>query len=167
MHWLRDRLGLPEEYGDLVAFLCSERAAYVTGTVIPIDGGMLHSARGEGFLNTVVTTDLVTGREVVLDSGPLVEALLDRPLVEQYTSWMGGLVHGDLGDSSVGLAQGQKDAPVWDLISSPVKNSLILALVTALWAAPAFPAVTALPFVARATIAGEMVLAGYVRDAVR
>jgi 3-oxoacyl-[acyl-carrier protein] reductase len=38
------RLGRPEEYGDLVAFLCSERAAYVTGTVIPIDGGLLHSA---------------------------------------------------------------------------------------------------------------------------
>jgi 3-oxoacyl-[acyl-carrier protein] reductase len=38
------RLGQPEEYGDLVAFLCSERAAYITGTVIPIDGGMLHSA---------------------------------------------------------------------------------------------------------------------------
>lgn len=38
------RLGRPEEYGDLVAFLCSERAAYVTGTVIPIDGGMLRAA---------------------------------------------------------------------------------------------------------------------------
>jgi 3-oxoacyl-[acyl-carrier protein] reductase len=38
------RLGTPEEYGDLVAFLCSERAAYVTGTVIPIDGGLLQSA---------------------------------------------------------------------------------------------------------------------------
>ena len=38
------RLGRPEEYGDLVAFLCSERAAYLTGTVIPLDGGMLHSA---------------------------------------------------------------------------------------------------------------------------
>jgi 3-oxoacyl-[acyl-carrier protein] reductase len=38
------RLGLPEEYGDLVAFLCSDRAAYITGTVIPIDGGLLHSA---------------------------------------------------------------------------------------------------------------------------
>jgi 3-oxoacyl-[acyl-carrier protein] reductase len=38
------RLGTPEEYGDLVAFLCSERAAYVTGTVIPIDGGLLRSA---------------------------------------------------------------------------------------------------------------------------
>ncbi len=38
------RLGTPEEYGDLVAFLCSERAGYVTGTVLPIDGGMLRSA---------------------------------------------------------------------------------------------------------------------------
>jgi len=37
------RLGRTEEYGDLVAFLCSERAAYITGTVIPIDGGMLRS----------------------------------------------------------------------------------------------------------------------------
>jgi 3-oxoacyl-[acyl-carrier protein] reductase len=38
------RLGRPEEYGDLVAFLCSERAAYITGTVVPIDGGILRSA---------------------------------------------------------------------------------------------------------------------------
>ncbi|HEX2128427.1 MAG TPA: SDR family oxidoreductase [Solirubrobacterales bacterium] len=37
------RLGQPSEYGDLVAFLCSERAAYITGTSIPIDGGMLRS----------------------------------------------------------------------------------------------------------------------------
>ena len=37
------RLGTPEEYGDLVAFLCSERAAYVTGTTIPIDGGLLRA----------------------------------------------------------------------------------------------------------------------------
>jgi 3-oxoacyl-[acyl-carrier protein] reductase len=38
------RLGQPSEYGDLVAFLCSERAAYITGATIPIDGGLLHSA---------------------------------------------------------------------------------------------------------------------------
>jgi 3-oxoacyl-[acyl-carrier protein] reductase len=37
------RLGTPEEYGDLVAFLASERAAYITGTSIPIDGGLLRS----------------------------------------------------------------------------------------------------------------------------
>jgi 3-oxoacyl-[acyl-carrier protein] reductase len=37
------RLGDPAEYGDLVAFLCSERAGYVTGASIPIDGGLLRS----------------------------------------------------------------------------------------------------------------------------
>jgi 3-oxoacyl-[acyl-carrier protein] reductase len=37
------RLGEPDEYGDLVAFLASERAAYVTGASIPIDGGLLRS----------------------------------------------------------------------------------------------------------------------------
>jgi 3-oxoacyl-[acyl-carrier protein] reductase len=36
-------LGEPSEYGDLVAFLCSDRAAYLTGAVIPLDGGMLRS----------------------------------------------------------------------------------------------------------------------------
>jgi 3-oxoacyl-[acyl-carrier protein] reductase len=34
------RLGTPREIGDLVAYLCSERAAYLTGLVIPVDGGL-------------------------------------------------------------------------------------------------------------------------------
>ncbi len=34
------RLGTPREVGDVVAFLCSERAAYVTGTLISVDGGL-------------------------------------------------------------------------------------------------------------------------------
>jgi 3-oxoacyl-[acyl-carrier protein] reductase len=38
------RLGSPEEYGDLVAFVCSGRASYLTGTVIPLDGGLTHSS---------------------------------------------------------------------------------------------------------------------------
>lgn len=35
------RLGLPEEIGDLVVFLCSERASYITGASIDINGGDL------------------------------------------------------------------------------------------------------------------------------
>jgi 3-oxoacyl-[acyl-carrier protein] reductase len=37
------RLGLPDEFGDLVAFLASDRAAYINGTTIPIDGGLLRA----------------------------------------------------------------------------------------------------------------------------
>jgi 3-oxoacyl-[acyl-carrier protein] reductase len=35
------RYGKPEEYGDVVAFLSSERAAYITGAVIRVDGGLI------------------------------------------------------------------------------------------------------------------------------
>ena len=35
------RLGLPEEIGDLVLFLCSEKASYITGASIDINGGDL------------------------------------------------------------------------------------------------------------------------------
>lgn len=34
------RVGEAEDYGDLVAFLCSERGTYITGTAINVDGGM-------------------------------------------------------------------------------------------------------------------------------
>ncbi len=37
------RYGKPEELGALVAFLCSERASYISGTAIPVDGGLLRS----------------------------------------------------------------------------------------------------------------------------
>lgn len=37
------RYGKPEEYADVVAFLSSERAAYLTGSVIRVDGGLIAS----------------------------------------------------------------------------------------------------------------------------
>ena len=64
------------------------------------------------------------------------ELHLDRPAYKQYVDWLKGIVHGDLGDSAVGLAQGERHAPIWPLISDPVKNSLILAGITALLMIP-------------------------------
>ncbi|MGN6144108.1 MAG: SDR family oxidoreductase, partial [Mesorhizobium sp.] len=37
------RYGKPEEYGDMVAFLASTRASFITGSVIRVDGGMIAS----------------------------------------------------------------------------------------------------------------------------
>lgn len=37
------RLGKPEEYGHLAAFLASDYASYLTGTNIPLDGGLHHA----------------------------------------------------------------------------------------------------------------------------
>jgi len=38
-----ERVGDPQELGEAVAYLCSERSSYITGTAIPVDGGSLRS----------------------------------------------------------------------------------------------------------------------------
>jgi peptide/nickel transport system permease protein len=60
---------------------------------------------------------------------------LDRPAPQRYFDWLGGFLHGDLGQSAVALAQGQHTS-VGTLISDPVKNSAILAGVAALLMIP-------------------------------
>src|SRR5262245_37362225 len=61
---------------------------------------------------------------------------LDRPATTRYTDWLRGFVQGNLGDSSVAVAQGSKHAPIWHIISGPLKNSAILAAIAALLMIP-------------------------------
>ena len=37
------RLGTPREVGDVVCFLASEQASYVTGTLVAVDGGLIRA----------------------------------------------------------------------------------------------------------------------------
>jgi 3-oxoacyl-[acyl-carrier protein] reductase len=37
------RFGRPKEVAEVICFLASDRASYVSGTVIPVDGGMSRS----------------------------------------------------------------------------------------------------------------------------
>ncbi len=47
-----DRIGEPEDVADVLAFLCSDRARFVTGQTIVIDGGMtLHGAGVDGLFD--------------------------------------------------------------------------------------------------------------------
>ena len=50
---------------------------------------------------------------------------LDRPPVERYFSWLGGLLHGDLGNSMT-----RSNTPINSLIGERLRNSLLLALIT-------------------------------------
>jgi peptide/nickel transport system permease protein len=128
-----ERRGRVRERSPVLAFLGRRMA----GAVVAIFVASLVI-----FLGTVVlpgdAASVVLGRN---GTSQQVAALnhrlhLDKPASQEYADWISGLAHGDLGDSAVGLAQGEKDAPVWPLISSPVKNSLILALVTAIFMIP-------------------------------
>lgn len=56
---------------------------------------------------------------------------LDRPLYDQYSSWLGGVIQGDFGDSL-----SQPGTPVADLLGECVVNSAALVLFAALISIP-------------------------------
>jgi peptide/nickel transport system permease protein len=61
---------------------------------------------------------------------------LDRSLLAQYFSWLGGALRGNLGNSAIALAQGATRAPITHLIGSPLLNSAVLAGLTTLLMIP-------------------------------
>ena len=57
------RLGIPSEVADVVLWLCSPQASYITGATIPIDGGQLAGLKppqmyrqGEGMAPTAAAS---------------------------------------------------------------------------------------------------------------
>jgi len=54
----------------------------------------------------------------------------DKPIVGRYLSWLEGALHGDLGNSSIDIAQGATKAPVWPIIRSPLADTATLAVIT-------------------------------------
>jgi peptide/nickel transport system permease protein len=56
---------------------------------------------------------------------------LNASFLSQYLGWIGGLLHGDLGDSATALARNNTDPAVWGVIGTPLRNSIYLAVITA------------------------------------
>lgn len=80
----------------------------------------------------------ILGRNATPDAVEEIRARLrlDRPPIEQYTDWLGGILRGDLGESASGTLTGSSGASVWDLIARPLANSLILAALALLALVP-------------------------------
>jgi peptide/nickel transport system permease protein len=60
---------------------------------------------------------------------------LDRPAVERYGDWLGGLLTGDLGNSAAGYAQGT-ELSIWGDVKGNLWNSFALAAITAVLLVP-------------------------------
>jgi peptide/nickel transport system permease protein len=61
---------------------------------------------------------------------------LNRPLIEQYFSWLGGMLHGSLGNSAVALAQHQPNPSIASTLVDPLTNSLLLGGIAAILLIP-------------------------------
>jgi peptide/nickel transport system permease protein len=55
---------------------------------------------------------------------------LDKPKVEQYEKWLGGVVHGNLGKSMIAVSQGVTPSSIWVISRGRILNTVVLALIT-------------------------------------
>ncbi|WP_207210614.1 ABC transporter permease [Nocardioides zhouii] len=55
---------------------------------------------------------------------------LDEPVLTRYGNWLIGTVRGDLGESAVAVVQGNPESSVTSLIGIPLRNSVVLALIS-------------------------------------
>jgi peptide/nickel transport system permease protein len=81
---------------------------------------------------------VVLGRNA---TGPAIVKLeaelgLDRPVAVRYLRWLGGMTHGDFGQSAVAKAEGRPDASISATLGSPLADSAILAALTAVLLVP-------------------------------
>ena len=81
---------------------------------------------------------VVLGRNA---TGPAVHKLeaelgLGRPVAVRYLAWLGGMTHGDFGQSAVARAEGRPDAAISATLGSPLADSAILAGLTAILLVP-------------------------------
>lgn len=81
---------------------------------------------------------VILGRSATPHTVAVLEARLglDKSLLAQYLSWLGGLFHGNLGNSAVALAQQQPDPSIAHTLKDPLINSLILGGITAILLIP-------------------------------
>jgi len=82
--------------------------------------------------------EVVLGKSATPESIASAESRLglDRPFLQRYGDWLGGMVTGDFGDSAVAVAQGAPSAPIANDIGEPFRNSAILALLVVLLMIP-------------------------------
>lgn len=115
-----------------------------------VAGRMLWGVISLALLSIVIfgATHLLPGDPVRAALGPQAtpervvylqqELGLNRPLIEQYTTWLSGAARGDFGRSTGMLARGAapEDAAVSTLLAPRLVNSLLLLMVAAALCAP-------------------------------
>ena len=82
--------------------------------------------------------EVVLGRDASPEQVSALESELglDQPFIARYWDWLSAALHGDLGYSTVQQAQGTATEPVTQILASPLVNSLILALISAVIVIP-------------------------------